>query len=106
MGENHEKVFVIGGFFTKEHNQFAPYEGNEELLGTYGDPAYKWEPKPGDLVAVSDDKKQWFAQVFIAQEQGRYEGDFETSDAQDLSQPAYWEFCEPLRKHFNVPEVE
>jgi len=68
------------------------------------DLAPKWQPKPGDLVAVSDDCKKWFAQVFISKVRGRIEGAYEASDTHDLSQPTYRQYCEPLREHFNVPE--
>ena len=101
--ENDERIFVLGGYFSKEV-EIIPYEGNEHLLGTTNDPAPKWYPKIGELVAVSDDKKEWFAQVFMSKVRGRKEGAYESSDTHDSSQPAYWQYCEPLRKHFNVPE--
>ena len=106
MGEDNEKIFVLGGFLLKEHNQFAPYEANEALLGTYGDAPFIWQPRIGELVAVSDDKEVWFAQVFMGKVRGREEGAYESSDTHDSSQPAYWQYCEPLHEHFNVPEKE
>lgn len=106
FGENDERIFILGGFLSKKNNEIIPYEGNEHLLGTTDSPKPKWQPKPGELVAVSDDKKVWFAQVFIGKERGRYEGEYESSDTHDSSQPTYWQYCEPLCEHFNVPEVE
>lgn len=81
-----------------------PLEGNEHLLNTTDSLRSKWQPKPGELVAVSDDNKKWFAQVFISKVRGRLEGAYEASDTHDSSQPAYWQYCEPLCNHFNVPE--
>lgn len=36
-----------------------PYSGNEHLLGTTDSPTPKWEPKEGEVVAVSDEGKNW-----------------------------------------------
>lgn len=78
----------------------------KHLLGHEGELTPKWQPKPGELVAVSDDKKKWFAQVFISKIRGREEGAYESSDTHDLSQPSYWQYCEPLHKHFNMPDCQ
>ena len=81
-----------------------PYEGNEHLLGKIGEPKSKWQPKPGELVAVSDDGKTWYAQVFVKYEKGEEIGEYVTSDTHNKSQPANWQYCETLRNHFSVPE--
>lgn len=99
-----------GLHITTDYNNLSPdrilpyTDETKHLLGTKDDFKPKWQPKPGELVAVSDDKKKWFAQVFISKIRGREEGAYESSDTHDSSQPAYWQYCEPLRNHFNVPE--
>ncbi len=98
-----EGYTLIGGGVLNSEN-LLPYEGNEHLLGTTDSPKPQWKPKGGDLVAVSDSGKEWFAQVFVKHEKGREEGEYITSDVHDCTQPSFWEYCEPIRKHFNVPE--
>ena len=98
-GDKHTGYATASGSSFEFYN-ILPYDDNtKHLLGT------KDEPKPRS-VAVSDDKKKWFAQVFIGKERGRYEGEYEASDTHDSSQPTYWRYCEPLHQHFNVPDVE
>lgn len=106
FGKNNGRICILGGYLFEENNEIIPYEGNEHFLGTTDSPKPKWEPKSGELVAMSDDKEVWFAQVFIGKERDRKEGEYESSDTHDSSQPAYWQYCEPLHKHFNVPEEE
>ena len=101
IGENHEKVFVLSGFLTKEHSQFIPYEGNEELLGTCGDPAPKWYPKPGELVAVASDKRFWYPKFFFFKDE---DGQFVVKSCPEHMDYDRYLYCEPLRNHFNVPE--
>lgn len=80
-----------------------PYSGNEHLLGTTDSPTPKWEPKPGELVAVRDSRdEKWFPAVFVNAEADRdgiwYYVHTPTSGC------IGFKFCEPLRKHFSVPE--
>lgn len=98
MAEDEKRVFFLGGFLEKEGYEFLPFEGNEHLLGTKNDPAPKWKPKPGELVAVRDyEEESWKAQKFVREESGLFyclkEKGLET-----------WRFCEPLRNHFNIPD--
>lgn len=79
------------------------YAGNEHLLGTTDSPTPKWEPKPGESVAVKDrEDTSWRARVFAnMDEHGRYRC-FCSHDENDRY--ASWEQCEPLRKHFSIPK--
>ena len=80
-----------------------PYAGNEHLLGTTELPAPKWEPKPGESVAVKDrENTSWRARVFAnMDEHGRYRC-FCSHDENDRY--VSWDLCEPLRAHFSIPE--
>lgn len=87
---------------TWDDHHIIPYDGNEQLLGTTGQPAPKWEPKPGELVAVSDNKKDWYPAIF-------YNADDDEDGIWYLANVAPsscvgFKYCEPLRKHFNVPD--
>ena len=96
-GPNHETQ--DGNFW--DDGQILPYEGNENLLGTMDWPTPKWEPKPGELVAVRDSENEgWKARVFLRRDNGI----FECGSEIDLAITTRWKFCEPLRKHFNVPD--
>ena len=81
-----------------------PYSGNEHLLGATDSPTPKWEPKPGELVAVSDTGKKG------AWEIGIYKGKSKRKEMPYLMSRSLggdvfsWKYCEPIRKHFNVPE--
>lgn len=99
MAEDEKRVFFLGGFLEKEGYEFLPFEGNEHLLGTRNDPAPKWEPKPGELVAVSKSGMSWFAEIFIRKDGN----DFLTKVSKD-SGPSRYKLCEPLRDHFNIPD--
>lgn len=79
-----------------------PYAGNEHLLGTTDSPTPKWEPKPGELVAVrQSDKTSWRPRVF-AYRKGKY---FvcQHEEFHNVKDDG-WHYCEPLRKHFTIPE--
>ena len=82
-------------------DEILPYFGNEHLLGTTGTPTPKWEPKPGESVAVKDrENTSWRARVFAnMDEHGRYRC-FCSHDENDRY--VSWDLCEPLRKHFLV----
>ena len=84
-------------------DEILPYTGNEYLLGTTGSPTPKWEPKPGELVAVRDsENEEWKARVFLHRDSDN--GIFECGSAMGVSIRTRWKLCEPLRKHFTVPE--
>lgn len=79
-----------------------PYSGNEQLLGTTGQPTPKWEPKPGTLVAVSDNRKDWYSAIF-------YMADKDEDGIRYLvnvtpSSCLGFKYCEPLRAHFTITE--
>ena len=98
-GDEHE--MQDGSVWDDEH--ILPYSGNEHLLGTTNSPEHKWEPKPGELVAVKDMfDKSWRSRVFVKiDEDDKYQC-FCAHDDNDGY--ASWDLCEPLRKHFAVPE--
>ena len=90
---------LVGGGVPASEN-LLPYEGNEHLLGTTDSPKPKWKPKHGELVAVRDDEEaSWKARRFCRVSDGVFYCFLE----QGLENVP-WRFCEPLRKHFNVPE--
>lgn len=77
-----------------------PYEGNEYLLGTTKDPKPKWQPKPGELVAVTDSlEEKWKVRMFHSRNEGLFFCHHES-----LAELQGWLFCAPLRKYFIVPE--
>lgn len=98
-GQEHETQ--DGATFSDK--DILPYAGNEHLLGTMESPTPKWKPKPGELVAVSDtgEEDDW--------EIGIYKGRSKRKEMpylvyRSLVREYTWKFCEPLRKHFNIPE--
>lgn len=80
-----------------------PYAGNEHLLGTTDSPTPNWEPKPGELVAV---RKEGLNFWLIAQfKRKSIENGFIVSNRDDgKADEVIFEYCEPLRKHFTIPE--
>lgn len=78
-----------------------PYEGNEHLAGTRNNFKPVWKPKPGELVAFSDDKKIWNIGFF--REDGRY-NDLRYVGFSSNSRPCEirWRYCEPAKNHFNI----
>ena len=80
-----------------------PYAGNEHLLGTTESTTPKWEPKPGELVAVKDMfDHAWRARIFVKIDE---DDKYQCFCAQDDNDGyASWDLCEPLRKHFSIPE--
>lgn len=93
-------------YITTSHHIFPsgrilPYnDETKHLLGTEDDFKPKWKPKHGELVAVTDSLEEtWRARRFFARNETLFlcyrEKGLETEG---------WLFCEPLRKHFNVPE--
>ena len=97
-GDEHE--MQDGSVWDDEH--ILPYSGNEHLLGTTESPTPEWEPKPGTLVAVSDNRKDWYPAIF-------YNADEDEDGIRYLvnvtpSSCVGFKYCEPLRKHFSMPE--
>ena len=86
-----------------DDNQIMPYAGNEHMLGDIRKHPKKWEPTPGELVAVRcEPQNTWTARIFIKMlPHGKYACAMYTGK---LSGYTLWDHCEPLRKHFNVPE--
>lgn len=78
-----------------------PYAGNEHLLGTTDSPTPKWEPTPGELVAVRDaEGEEWVARIFRYRDTDSFACDNENTRIG----VCFWRECEPLRKHFSVLE--
>lgn len=99
-GETH--IHHIQGLRWFKDDEILPYAGNEHLLGTTESPTPEWEPKPGELVAVRRaDEKEWKVRVFVHKDgesvicKNEYFPDMKDCD---------WRYCEPLRKHFTIPE--
>lgn len=93
-------VTIDGKAFASQF--IIPYAGNEHLLGTTDSPTPKWEPKQGELVAVrQSDKTSWRPRVF-AYRKGKY---FvcQHEEFHNVKDDG-WHYCEPLRKHFTIPE--
>ena len=79
-----------------------PYSGNEHLLGTTESPAPKWEPKPGELVAVRHSSiEEWKVRVFRYHDN---DNGFACDNERERAGTCFWHYCEPLRKHFTIPE--
>ena len=80
-----------------------PYAGNEYMLGTSNSPTPKWEPKPGELVAVKQVfDTSWRARVFVKIDVDKKYQCFCSQDENDGY--ASWDLCEPIRDHFIIPE--
>ena len=100
MAESGEHMFFLGGYILKEGYEFLPFEGNEHLLGTRNDPAPQWEPKADEFVAVRQNTEStWVARRFIKKNGPLFRCHHESG-----VDTTCWKFCEPLRKHFNVPK--
>lgn len=100
-----ERGHLCGCYY---YDDCIPYEGNEYLVGTTDDPKPKWEPKPGELVAVwGNDPKHVVAREYVKKSAdgnfvclyGGYMEDRHGCEAE-------WQNCAPLRKHFNIPDEE
>lgn len=79
-----------------------PYSGNEHLLGTTDSPTPKWEPKPGELVAVRHSSiEEWKVRVFRYHDN---DNGFACDNERERAGTCFWAYCEPLRKHFTIPE--
>ena len=94
-GPNHETQ--DGNFW--DDGQILPYEGNENLLGTMDWPTPKWEPKQGELVAVSNDGVTWEASIFTMKKYGKF-----LCQRSVCSNAEPWTSCDTLRAHFTIPE--
>lgn len=83
-----------------------PYEGNEHLAGTRDAPKSIWEPKPGELVAFSDDGELWYLGIFNEKVRGGSLLSYVGNRSSDNYYMNGYRFCEPVRKHFDfiLPE--
>ena len=101
-GQEHETQ--DGATFSDK--DILPYAGNEHLLGTTESPAPKWKPKLGELVAVSDtgEEDDWEPCIYKGKS-GDPEMPFRAARLTPRNRRAYtWVYCEPIRKHFYMPE--
>ena len=97
-GQEHETQ--DGATFSDK--DILPYAGNEHLLGTMESPTPKWEPNPGELVAV---RKEGFAHWVVAQFKRKSEYGFVVTNRSDgFLDRNIFDYCEPLRAHFTIPE--
>lgn len=88
-----------GSVWDDEH--ILPYSDNEHLLGTTDSSTPKWEPTPGELVAVRDaEGEEWVARIFRYRDTDSFACDNENTRIG----VCFWRECEPLRDHFAVPE--
>lgn len=101
QGDKRWSVTIDGKVW--EPHQIIPYTGNEHFLGTTDSPKPKWEPKPGELVAVRDsENEEWKARVFLRRDSDN--GLFECGSEIGRAITTRWKLCEPIRKNFNVPD--
>ena len=99
-GETH--IHHIQGLRWFRDDEIIPYSGNEHLLGTTDSPTPKWEPKPGELVAVRHSSiEEWKVRVFRYHDN---DNGFACDNERERAGTCFWHYCEPLRKHFNIPE--
>ena len=84
-------------------DEILPYTGNEQLLGTTGQPAPKWEPKPGELVAARNKHDIWLPAIFCARKRLLTGEEAFTIQWFDRKERLVEE-VEPLREHFTIPE--
>lgn len=105
LGSKDNKVYLDGGWNPEKAGYFfIPYnEKTKEMLGSRMTWEESWEPQPGELVAVRDDSfENWVVRVF-AKKCGKL-GYYCTQYSVDDGHYEYWDQCEPVYKHFNVPE--
>lgn len=95
-------VHHIQGLRWFRDDDVLPYSGNEHLLGTTDAPTPKWEPKPGELVAVRHSSiEEWKVRVFRYHDN---DNGFACDNERERAGTCFWHYCEPLRKHFTIPE--
>jgi len=107
IAEDKDYVFGVGNSFAKFLYDIIPFEGNEHLLGAHDDPEPKWEPKPGELVAVSNDGEDWQVRVFVRRigelySCVDYQSRIPVLDSYK-SQEDVWDKCDPIHKRFSIP---
>lgn len=101
------RVEDSGRHVTTDYNELSPdvilpyTDETKHLLGTKDDFKPKWQPKPGELVAVSNDGEIWLAQVYLSKNR---EGAHLAKSYHGGTDYVEYNYCEPLRNHFNVPE--
>lgn len=101
--EFHKDMFMtIGGYCASKTDILLYNDETKHLLGTKDDPTPKWVPKPGELVAVRDAQEdEWKVRVFRYHDN---DNGFVCNDEVFRVKTCVWNFCEPLSKHFKVPE--
>lgn len=104
LGAKDNTVYLDGGWHpTKDDFFFIPFnEETKGMIGSYMTWEEPWEPKPGELVAVKDDSfVNWVVRVFV-KKCGKL-GYYCTQYSVDDGHHEYWDQCEPVYKHFNIP---
>lgn len=100
-----------GWHFTTAYSEFPPdrilpyNDETKHLLGTEDDFKPKWQPKPGELVAVFDVPERVHSLTFHRHVKVDGQHHYYTKEPWQRIETS-WSFCEPLRKHFNVPDEE
>lgn len=103
---NEGSHYVLAHITIKASDEFLsnfllPY--NDEtmhLLGTTDSLAPKWEPNPGELVAVSRiGTEMWKPRVFIRKDEELFI--CQNEDFHNMEDDG-WRYCEPLSEHFKV----
>lgn len=93
-------IHHIQGLSWYPDENILPYEGNEYLLGTVGEPIEKWQPEEGEIVAVSDDGRSWAPKIFVGTTvNGCY---YCATWSGNMEAQSVYTRCEPLNKHFKV----
>ena len=97
-------TYLPGGSFLRlEEFTIVPLtEDTMRYICTNLDIRAPWKPKPGELVAVKDDSfVNWVVRVFV-KKCGKL-GYSCTQYSVDDGHHEYWDQCEPVYKHFNIP---
>lgn len=99
-----ELLCTIGGVtYMRKDVEIIPYEGNEHLLGTTNEPEPKFQPKKGQLVAVSDEPDcEWEIHKYADYYDNRYWCVAPYEDVNDEDNHVSWLYCEPLKNHFDI----
>ena len=107
IGRDGHLYFSDGSYLMPPDNyDLVPLtEENIKYLGSCKDVPPRWEPEPGEIVAVkSEGDDFWRPMVFI--EKDKF-GGYVCSSRSCVSEPIFtstWFECEPIYKHFNVPK--
>lgn len=107
IGEDGKVYFSNGRYVHPDSIEMVLLtEENVKYLGSCKDVPQKWEPKPGELVAVKDeDDPYWRPVVYIKKgENGKIVcGGYDNMEY-NKQFTFSWDRCEPIYRRFNVPK--